>query len=69
MNIFGLGVPELILIIVLVLLLFGGKKLPQLSKNVSSAIKDLRRGFSGDVDEEIMDVENTKTSSKNKSNK
>ncbi|MEX0934597.1 MAG: twin-arginine translocase TatA/TatE family subunit [Candidatus Saccharimonadales bacterium] len=67
MNIFGLGVPELILIIVLVLLLFGGKKLPQLSRNVSSAIKDLRRGFSGDIDEEL-DVENT-TASKKKSNK
>ncbi len=68
MNIFGLGVPELILIIVLVLLLFGGKKLPQLSRNVSSAIKDLRRGFSGDIDEE-MDIENVAKNSSKKSSK
>lgn len=43
---FGLGVPELILILALILLLFGGKKLPELSRNLGSAIRDLRSGFS-----------------------
>lgn len=43
---FGFGVPELILILVLVLLLFGGKKLPELSKSIGESIKEIRKGFS-----------------------
>jgi sec-independent protein translocase protein TatA len=47
---FGLGVQELILILVIILLLFGGKKLPELSRSIANGVKELRRGFSDDVD-------------------
>ncbi len=54
---FGFGVQELILILAIILLLFGGKKLPELSKNLGSAIKDLRRGFTEDTSDKKKDAE------------
>jgi sec-independent protein translocase protein TatA len=48
---FGIGVPELVVIFVIILVLFGGKNLPELSKNVGTAIKEIRKGFSSDLNE------------------
>lgn len=48
---FGIGVEELILILAIVLVLFGGKKLPELSKGLGEAIKNIRKGFTEDVKE------------------
>ena len=45
---FDLGLPELIVILVILLLLFGGKKLPQLAKSLGESMKELRKGFSDD---------------------
>lgn len=42
-----LGTPELVLILAIVLLLFGGKKLPQLSRSIGESIKELRKASSG----------------------
>lgn len=42
----NLGTPELILIIVIILLLFGAKKLPELSRTIGSSIKELRGSLS-----------------------
>jgi len=41
-----LGIPELALILVIVLLLFGGRKLPELSKSIGSSLRELRSGLS-----------------------
>jgi sec-independent protein translocase protein TatA len=43
----GLKPPELILILVLVILLFGGKKLPQLGAGIGEAIRGFKRAVSG----------------------
>jgi len=48
--VFGLGVQELILILVIILLLFGGKKLPELSRSIGTAIKDVRKGFTDNTE-------------------
>ena len=40
------GTPELILILAIVLLLFGGKKLPELSKSIGESLKEIRKGAS-----------------------
>lgn len=42
---FGIGAPELIIILVILLLLFGSKKLPELSKSIGESIKEMRKGF------------------------
>jgi sec-independent protein translocase protein TatA len=41
MNIFGIGLPEMALIMVLALLVFGPKKLPEIGRSLGKAI----RGF------------------------
>jgi sec-independent protein translocase protein TatA len=48
-----LGAPELIIILAIVLLLFGGKKLPELSKSLGESMRELRKGMSDDVHEKI----------------
>jgi len=43
-----LGAPELILILLIVLLLFGSKKLPELSKGIGDSLRELRKGLNDD---------------------
>jgi sec-independent protein translocase protein TatA len=49
-DILGLGTPELIVILVILILLFGASKLPQLSKSIGSSMRELRKGMQGDED-------------------
>lgn len=42
---FGLGPIELIVILVIILLLFGAKKLPELARGLGQAGKEMRDGF------------------------
>lgn len=46
---FGLGTQELLLILAILLLLFGGKRLPELSRSMGQAIKEFRKGFTDDI--------------------
>jgi len=48
----NLGPWEIALILVLALLLFGGKKLPSLAKDLGSGIKEFRRSLSSSGDDE-----------------
>jgi sec-independent protein translocase protein TatA len=48
----SLGLPELLVILVIVVLIFGANKLPQLGKGVGSAIKNFKEGMKeGSVDD------------------
>ena len=44
----GLGATEIILIIAVVLLLFGGKKIPELMRGMGKGIKEFKNAQSGD---------------------
>jgi sec-independent protein translocase protein TatA len=43
---FGLGMPELIVILVIVLVIFGANRLPQLGEGLGKAIKGFKKGIS-----------------------
>ena len=57
---FGLGTEELILILVIVLVLFGATRLPQLAKGIGQSIKELRKGFTEDPHAKDKDNEDKK---------
>ena len=42
MNIFGIGLPEIVVIFVLGLLIFGPKRLPQLGKTIGKTLKGVQ---------------------------
>ena len=48
---FRLGVPELLVIAVLVLFLFGGKKLPEMGKGIGEGIRNFKKSIKGDEPE------------------
>ena len=47
----GLGTPELILILAVIILLFGARKLPELAGSIGKSIKEFRKA-SEDADDE-----------------
>lgn len=54
---FSLGAPEIILIALVVLLIFGGKKIPELMRGLGKGVTSFKKGLK-DVDEEIKkDIE------------
>ena len=48
----GLGGPEMLLILVIVLLLFGGDKLPEFARGMGKTVRELKKAASG-VEEEF----------------
>lgn len=43
----GLGTPEIILIVLALLLLFGGKKIPELMRGLGKGVKEFKDGKDG----------------------
>jgi len=46
-----IGVPGIILILIIVLLLFGGKKIPELMKGLGKGVKEFKGASNGDSDD------------------
>ncbi|WP_350454302.1 twin-arginine translocase TatA/TatE family subunit [Slackia heliotrinireducens] len=57
MKIFGLGVPELLIILAVALLIFGPKNLPKLGNALGRTVKNLREGISGGAEKEVAEDE------------
>ena len=51
-----IGWPELVIVLVILLLLFGSTKLPKLTRSLGQSAKELRDGFAGKVDEDEKDT-------------
>jgi len=49
---FGMGAQELMVILVIVLVLFGGSKLPDLAKSLGKSMKEFKKGIASEPDEE-----------------
>lgn len=47
---FGLGTREIIILVGIIVLLFGAKKIPELARGIGEAGRALRKGFSDDED-------------------
>jgi len=61
--ILDLGTPQLLLILAIALLLFGGKKLPELSRSLGESMKEIRKGISDNNDHPVAKNEEHKSES------
>lgn len=56
----GIGFQEILLIALIVLLFFGGKKIPELMKGLGKGVKSFKDGMKGeDVDDNVNNNEKT----------
>jgi len=51
----AIGVWQIVVIVLLVLLLFGGRKIPELMRGVGQGMKEFKKATSEDEDDEIVD--------------
>lgn len=58
-----LGPTELIIILLVVLLLFGGRKLPELARSIGGSMKELRKGMNDGLEDKQKDTAKTDNSS------
>jgi sec-independent protein translocase protein TatA len=58
---FDIGVPELVIILIIVLVLFGGKRIPELTKSIGTAIREFKKGLGGNEDSKKKSVASKKT--------
>lgn len=56
LSIFNLGTGEIIVIVLIVLLLFGGKKIPELMRGLGKGVKSFKQGMN-EVEKEIKNAD------------
>lgn len=57
---FGLGTQELIIILILVLIVFGAGKLPQVGGALGKGLRNFKQGIKDDDDEKKKEIEEKK---------
>ena len=63
--IFNLGVGEIVIIALVILLIFGGKKIPELMKGLGKGVRSFKEGVS-EAEKEIKDAVDEQPSSTEK---
>ena len=51
----GLGLPELLIILLIILVLFGSRRIPDLAKGLGEGIRNFKSGIRGDEPREVED--------------
>ena len=59
LGLFNLGTGEIIIIAIVILLLFGGKKIPELMRGMGKGVRNFKEGLN-DVTDEINKVDEKK---------
>ena len=58
----SIGLPEILIILVVALILFGGRKIPQLARDLGTGIREFKRSLSKnslEIEDEIEGIEDT----------
>lgn len=66
LNFMNLGTGELIIIVFVILLLFGGKKIPELMKGIGKGVRSFKKGMNEIEDEINKPVEDEKKDTEKK---
>ena len=51
----NLGGTELIIVLVIILLLFGAKRIPELARGLGNGIREFKKGTRGEADDELRE--------------
>lgn len=58
---FGIGMPELLIILVIIMIIFGANKLPQMGAGLAKGIRNFKKGIDGkeEIDATPKKIEET----------
>ena len=65
----GLGWPEMLIIILIVVILFGARRIPEVAKGLGEGIRSFKTGLHGDERKEIEDRNSPRTADEHDKNR